>query len=100
MQSIFNKANNLVLIEMVKKLSPETQALWGKMSISQMLAHVYQPLLVMKGDKKIKFTLLGILVGKRLKKKNCKKGDLARIYLRILNLEFLIQNNFIWSSKN
>jgi len=78
MQSIFNKANNLVLIEMVKNLSPETQALWGKMSISQMLAHVYQPLLVMKGDKKIKFTFLGILMGKRLKKKKLQERGFGK----------------------
>ena len=69
MKSIFNKADNNELIERVKKLSPETQALWGKMNVSQMLAHVHEPLLLMKGDTEVKFTLIGALLGKYLKKK-------------------------------
>jgi hypothetical protein len=69
MNSIFNSTDNKELIERVKKLSPETQALWGKMDVAQMLAHTHQPLLVMKGDKKIKFTLIGALLGNYLKKK-------------------------------
>ena len=69
MKSIFNQADNNELIERVKRLTPETQPLWGKMNVGQMLAHVHEPLLVMTGDKKLGFTPLGFLMGKRLKKK-------------------------------
>ncbi len=69
MNSVFNPIDNKALIERAKKLRPETQPLWGKMNVSQMLSHVHEPLLVMKGEKKIKFTILGFLLGKSLKKK-------------------------------
>ena len=69
MKSIFNKADNGELIERVKKLSSETQPLWGKMDVSQMLAHIHEPLMVMTGDKKLSFTLMGVLLGRYLRKK-------------------------------
>ena len=69
MKSIFNKAENSEIIERVNKLSSETQPVWGKMDVSQMLAHIHEPLLVMTGDKKLSFTLMGILMGGYLKKK-------------------------------
>lgn len=78
MKSIFNKADNNELIERIKKLSPETQALWGKMNVGQMLMHVSNPLLVMTGEKKIKFTLLGFLIGKNLKKKFLKERGFGK----------------------
>lgn len=69
MKSIFNKNDNAELIERINKLNPETQGLWGKMNVSQMLKHVHVPLLLMNNSKQIKFTLLGFLFGKRLMKK-------------------------------
>ncbi|HRH63138.1 MAG TPA: DUF1569 domain-containing protein [Bacteroidia bacterium] len=69
MKSIFNKADNEALISRINKLTAESQPLWGKMDVSQMLAHITTPLLVMKGEVKINFTLLGMLFGKSLKKK-------------------------------
>ncbi|MFD2872861.1 DUF1569 domain-containing protein [Mucilaginibacter ximonensis] len=40
MKSVFNPADVVELIYRINKLTPESQALWGKMSVAQMLAHV------------------------------------------------------------
>jgi hypothetical protein len=69
MKSLFNKADNEALILRINQLTAETQPLWGKMDVSQMLTHIITPLLVMKGEVKINFTLLGRLFGNKLKKK-------------------------------
>ena len=69
MKSIFNKNDNAELIERIKKLNSETQGLWGKMNVGQMLKHVRVPLQLMNGSKQIKFTLLGFFFGKTLMKK-------------------------------
>src|ERR1700761_610584 len=39
MKSIFNPADVTELNTRIDALTPETQPLWGKMSVSQMLAH-------------------------------------------------------------
>ncbi|WP_214072949.1 DUF1569 domain-containing protein [Mucilaginibacter sp. dw_454] len=40
MKSVFNPADVIELIYRVNKLTPDTQPLWGKMAVGQMLAHV------------------------------------------------------------
>ena len=39
MKNIFNEADEDELIQRIEKLRPNTQALWGKMNVSQMMAH-------------------------------------------------------------
>jgi hypothetical protein len=39
MKNIFEKTTTLEIIERIIQLQPTTQAIWGKMSVSQMLAH-------------------------------------------------------------
>ena len=39
MKNIFNKADGNEILERIEKLTPETKALWGKMNVSQMMAH-------------------------------------------------------------
>lgn len=39
MKNIFKKDTSEELIARIEKLTPETQPLWGKMSVSQMMAH-------------------------------------------------------------
>ena len=39
MKSVFNPTHTAELISRINKLTPETQPQWGKMSVSQMLAH-------------------------------------------------------------
>ena len=42
-QNIFEETGKAALITRINQLSPETQPLWGKMSVSQMLAHCSKP---------------------------------------------------------
>ncbi len=39
MKNIFNQADASEIIERINKLTPNTQGLWGKMTVDQMLAH-------------------------------------------------------------
>lgn len=39
MKNVFNQADTAEIIARINKLSPSSQALWGKMSVGQMLAH-------------------------------------------------------------
>ena len=69
MKSIFNAAHAQEYIGRINKLTPQSQALWGKMNVSQMLAHCQQPLRVALGELKLKRGLMGILFGSWAKKK-------------------------------
>jgi hypothetical protein len=50
-------------LEHLNKLSPEGQALWGKMDVAQMLAHVATFLEIATSDKKVTQMLLGRIFG-------------------------------------
>ncbi len=39
MKSVFNKVDSQEIIDRINKLTPSTQAVWGKMNVAQMLAH-------------------------------------------------------------
>jgi len=39
MKTIFNEADKNEILQRIEKLTPETKAIWGKMNVSQMLAH-------------------------------------------------------------
>lgn len=39
MKSVFDKNDNKELLQRIDKLNPASQALWGKMTVAQMLAH-------------------------------------------------------------
>jgi hypothetical protein len=39
MKTIFNEANKNEILQRIEKLTPESKAIWGKMNVSQMLAH-------------------------------------------------------------
>ncbi len=69
MPSIFDSNDNRALLTRVQRLTPEGQAVWGKMEPAQMLAHCRQPLLVATGELALKRGLIGILFGKLAKKK-------------------------------
>lgn len=38
MKNIFNEADNNEILQRIEKLTPQTQPLWGKMNVAQMLA--------------------------------------------------------------
>lgn len=70
MQNLFNPSVKQSFIDRINKLQPNTQALWGVMSVDQMLAHCQVPIdlaygnLILKPNK-----ILAFLFGKRLLKK-------------------------------
>jgi hypothetical protein len=68
MKSIFNRTDNTELIDRINKLSPSSQALWGKMNVGQMLAHCQVPIQVALGDLQLRQGLMGVLFGKIAKK--------------------------------
>ena len=68
MESIFDAAVRTQLIDRINKLTPATPALWGKMNVSQMLAHCQVPLELALDDLQIKRGLVGILFGRIARK--------------------------------
>lgn len=69
MNSIFNADDNKLIIERINHLKMDTKPLWGKMTVSQMLMHCRQPLLVASGELRLNRGLMGILFGNWAKKK-------------------------------
>ncbi|MBK0378253.1 hypothetical protein [Mucilaginibacter segetis] len=69
MESIFNEADNKKLIDRINRLTPASRALWGKMNVSQMLAHSQMPVKIAFEEIQLKGGLMGLLFGKMAKKK-------------------------------
>ncbi len=67
MEDIFNKQDNQGIVERINKLTPESQALWGKMNVARMLVHCQKPIDVLTGKLPLKSGLLGFLFGKMAK---------------------------------
>ncbi len=68
MQNIFTQKDNQEILDRIAKLNPNSQSLWGKMSVSQMLEHCQKPLEVATGSLELKRSLIGFLFGKIAKK--------------------------------
>ena len=68
MKRLFNPEENNLIQERINKLTPDSRALWGKMNVSQMLAHLQTPMLVAFGQLKLKGGLMAFLFGKIAKK--------------------------------
>jgi hypothetical protein len=64
MHNLFEPAAAAEIIGRIEKLQPASEAQWGKMSVSQMLAHCQAPLETYFTETKTKRTLPGILFGK------------------------------------
>ena len=64
MNTLFDKKLNEQIIERINHLSPTSRKEWGKMSVSQMLAHCSVVLETTIGDKKVKRDFLGFLFGR------------------------------------
>jgi hypothetical protein len=69
MDSIFDKADNTKIIARINSLTPESQSLWGKMTVDQMLKHTNEALIIAFGEKELKVNFLMRLLGRILKKK-------------------------------
>lgn len=56
------------IIARINSLSENSQKMWGKMTVSQMIEHCIRPFQVALGELKLKKTLVGILFGGLAKK--------------------------------
>jgi hypothetical protein len=63
MKNFFNASDTEEIINRIGRLTPESQRLWGKMDVSQMMAHCSITLRIARGLDKPKRRLLGILLG-------------------------------------
>lgn len=68
MSDLFDAKQNQEILARLDQLTPEAPALWGKMSVGQMLAHCQVPLQVAFGDVRLKRSLVGFLFGGLAKK--------------------------------
>ena len=70
MQSIFTQDGLRTIESRIDQLTPNSQAQWGKMNVSQMLAHCQAPLNVGTGDHPLgKYNFILRAVGKMVKNK-------------------------------
>lgn len=68
MKTLFNKSDLEEILGRVNKLTPTTKALWGKMNVSQMLAHCVVGMKSGTGDIKIERPLFAKILGGFFKK--------------------------------
>jgi hypothetical protein len=66
-KNLFDAAVKQEIINRINKLTPGTKALWGKMNVGQMLAHLQMPIGAADGSHKVKRTLIGRLLGPMVK---------------------------------
>ena len=79
MKNIFNASDRNELLARVEKLTPESQAVWGTMNVSQMLAHAAQGAKMPTGEVKPKSVGFPVsLIGRLLKSKILGEGPLRR----------------------
>lgn len=75
MKSIFNQTNNQELITRINQLTPESKALWGKMSVDQMLKHCNDAVLVSFNEKELHVPVAFRILGRLLKNMVLKKPE-------------------------
>lgn len=66
-KNLFDPAAKQDIIARINKLTPGSKPLWGRMNVSQMLAHLQVPIGVADGTQKLKRTLFGRIVGPMVK---------------------------------
>lgn len=64
MKSVFNEKDNQELIDRINRLTPETQPVWGKMSVAQMLGHCQRAVEVGTGLLELRRTAIGFIFGR------------------------------------
>lgn len=69
MKNLFDKETHTEIINRINNLTPDTQRQWGKMKVSQMLAHCKEAFKVPLSDKKMPRNIIGLLIGWAFKKK-------------------------------
>lgn len=68
MASIFNESDAKGLVSRLEKLTPISQHIWGTMTVSQMLAHIQEPIKVALGQTAPKRSVAGWFFGRIAKK--------------------------------
>ena len=67
MNNLFNQADVTRVIERIDNLSPGSQRQWGKMNVSQMLAHCNVSLETAMGKNVLKPLLIGRIIGRMIR---------------------------------
>lgn len=75
MKSIFNTSDNQEIINRIQQLTPNTKALWGKMSVDQMLKHCNDAVLVAFNEKELHVPFVFRILGRMLKNTVLKKPE-------------------------
>lgn len=68
MPSLFDTQTSESILLRIHQLNSMSQRLWGEMTVSQMLAHLTGVLQIATGEIKPKATIMGLLMGKLIKK--------------------------------
>ena len=68
MKSIYSAETLKEIVSRIDKLSPDSKALWGKMNVSQMMAHCVEPLKVSTGKTNEPRLFIGRILAPFLKK--------------------------------
>jgi len=69
MSSIYDKADNAAMIARINSLTPDSKALWGKMTVDQMCKHCNTAIQVAFGKQDLKISFPMRLLGRMLKNK-------------------------------
>ena len=67
--SIYDKSDNDAFIARIHSLSKDSQPIWGKMTVEQMLSHCQAPIDVAFGDLQLRSNFFMRLIGKMFKNK-------------------------------
>jgi hypothetical protein len=77
--NLFEEANCQHFIQRINKLTPQSQAQWGKMNVSQMLNHCQKPFLIVDGSLNAKTNpIFKFLFGKSAKKEMLTKPEFRK----------------------
>lgn len=68
-KNLFEPGAKQEIVDRINKLNPDTPALWGKMNVAQMLAHVQLPIAIAYGTHQPKGNFLLRLIGPMFKSK-------------------------------
>jgi len=69
MQSIYNANDNAAMIARINSLTSESKALWGKMTVDQMIKHTTEAISVAFGERDLKINFLMRFLGRMMKNK-------------------------------
>lgn len=68
-KNLFDAAVKQEIIDRIHKLTPQSKALWGKMNVAQMLAHIQKPIGIAYGTHQPRGSFLLRLIGPLFKSK-------------------------------